>query len=162
MRLIMVCGLPGTGKTTVAKKIADSTKSFVFNTDVLRKELFDDPDYSKREKELVYNLLFEMAGKFLMTAKNVVLDGTFYKKELRERGEELAEKMKSDFHVVEVVCEEKTVKERLVKRKGGVSDADYGVYLKLKKQFEPIKGKHAVIESGKKEDAQIKRFLKSI
>lgn len=164
MRLILVCGLPGTGKTTVAKKIADETGSFVFNTDIVRKELFEKPRYTDKEKELVYKLLFEMAEKFLKSAKNVVLDGTFYKKELRERVRKIARKAKSDFHVVEVKCEEKILKGRMGKRKKEKtpSDADFEVYKKIKKEYEPIRDKHFVVDTGKDWEKQIERFLKAI
>ena len=160
----MVCGLPGTGKTTVAEKIADKTKSFVFNTDIIRKELFERPKYTKREKLLVYDLLFEMTEKFLKSAKNVVLDGTFYKKELRKRMRKIAEKMKSEFHVVEVRCDEDILMERMGKRtkKQTPSDADFAIYKKIKKEFEPIREKHFVINTGKDWEKEIERFLKTI
>ena len=164
MKLILVCGLPGSGKTTVAKKIADKTKSFVFNTDILRKELFEKPAYTKKEKELIYNLLFEMAEKFLRSAKNVVLEGTFYRRDLRKRVKDLARKMNSDFHMVEVVCRERTIKERMEKRRKQKtsSDADFKIYKKIKKQFEPVREKHFVLRSGEKEDEQIAKFLKTM
>lgn len=164
MRLILVCGLPGTGKTTIAKYIADKTGSFVFNTDTVRKELFDKPKYTEKEKELIYNLLFEMAEKFLRSAKNVVLDGTFYKKELRARVRKMAESMKSDFHLVEVVCNERILKERMGKRKKEKtpSDADFGIYRKIRKEYEPIREKHFVIDAGKEWEKDIDRFLKTI
>ncbi|MEE9323010.1 MAG: nucleoside monophosphate kinase [Candidatus Aenigmarchaeota archaeon] len=164
MRLILVCGLPGTGKTTVAEKIADKTKSFVFNTDIIRKELFGKPKYTKKEKSLVYDLLFEMAEKFLKSAKNVVLDGTFYKKELRKRVKEMAKKTDSEFHVVEVRCDEEILKERMGKRtkQKTPSDADFEIYMKIKKEFEPVREKHFVVDTGKEWEKQIEGFLKTI
>ena len=113
MMLILVCGLPGTGKTTVAEKIADKTKAYVFNTDAIRKEMFKKPAYTDKEKKMVYDLLLEMSEKFLGVAKNVVLDGTFYKKELRDRVRDIAKRTGSAFHVVEVVCDETEVRERM-------------------------------------------------
>lgn len=49
LTLIIICGLPGTGKTTTAKKIAAKTNSVLLRTDVVRKEtgIFG---YSKKEK----------------------------------------------------------------------------------------------------------------
>jgi predicted kinase len=164
MMLIMVCGLPGTGKTTVAKKIADGTKSLVFNTDIIRKELFDKPKYTGKEKSLVYELLFDMAEKFLRSAKNVVLDGTFYKKEFRDRMREIAKRVNSDFHVVEVRCDERVLRKRMAERKGKKtpSDADFRVYRKVKREFEPIREKHFVVDTTEEWEKQIEKFLKTI
>ncbi len=149
MMLILVCGLPGTGKTTVAEAIAKKAKAAVLSTDILRKEMMNDPSYSATEKTMVYGMLFSMAEMMLKT-RNVVLDGTFYRKDLRDRAREIAAAAKSGFRMVEVVCDERLIRERLEKRKKthSASDADFAVYAKLKKAFEPIREKHAVIDTG--------------
>ncbi|NIO20207.1 MAG: AAA family ATPase [Candidatus Aenigmarchaeota archaeon] len=162
--LYIVCGLPGTGKTTMAKKIADHTKSFVLNTDIIRKRIMEDPKYTEHEKELVYKLLFDMAEKFLATGKNVILDGTFYRKELRERAKEIAKKTKNKFKIIEIKCSEeiirKVMKER--KKKKIASDADFAVYKKMKKVFEPIREKHLVLNTSKGFDQAVRKFKKGI
>lgn len=162
--LIIVCGLPGTGKTTLAKKIADETKSFLLNTDIIRKKMIYEPKYTEEEKSLVYKLLFEMAEKFLMTGKNVVLDGTFYKKDLRERAKEIAKKTKNKFRMVEVRCDEKIVRKGMKERskKESVSDADFEVYKKIKKQFEPIKERHMILDTTKGFNQAIQKFRERV
>jgi len=148
-KLILVCGLPGTGKTTVAELIAKKTNSRILSTDVIRKEMISLPSYAEQEKKMVYGMLFSMAEMMLRDSKNVLLDGTFYSKELRESARSVAKRTKSDFHLVEVVCDEKAVRKRLEGRKeaGSASDADFEVYKKIKKTFEPIKEAHAVIDT---------------
>jgi predicted kinase len=162
--LIIVCGLPGTGKTTLAKRIADETSSFLLNTDTIRKRVIYDPRYTEKEKEMIYELLFEMAEKFLLTGKNVVLDGTFYRKDLRERAGEIAEKAKSEFRVIEVRCREDVVRKMMKERrkKGSESDADFAVYRKLKKEFEPVREKHLVLDTSKGFDQAVGKFRKTI
>lgn len=163
-KLILVCGLPGTGKTTVAEAIAAKAKAYVLSTDVIRREVVDKPDYSENEKEMVYNLVFGMAQQMLGSSKNVLVDGTFYRKELRDKVKKIAASMKSELVIVEVICDENAVRERLAKRCKGccTSDADFSVYLKLKKSFEPIKEKHFTIDTGgewkKDVDAVAKKF----
>lgn len=149
--LILVCGLPGTGKTTVAEAIAKKTKSYLLSTDVMRKEIVEKPEYNKKEKEMVYGLIFSMAERMLQNSKNVVLDGTFYKKELRDKVREIADATKSKFQIVEVVCNDKIIRERLERRRKAcsASDADFAVYKKIKKVFEPIREKHSIIDTGK-------------
>jgi predicted kinase len=164
MMLTIICGLPGTGKTTLAKKIADETKSFLLNTDIIRKKLIYDPKYNEEEKSLIYNLLFDMAEKFLSTGKNVILDGTFYKKELRDRAKEIAKKTKNEFRIIEIMCEERIIRKvmRERKKKKSESDADFAVYKKIKKQFEPIKEKHLILDTTKGFDQAVGKFRKAI
>jgi predicted kinase len=164
MMLYIVCGLPGTGKTTMAKRIADETKSFLLNTDIIRRKIIEDPKYTEREKYMIYNLLFEMAEKFLVTGKSVVIDGTFYRKELRERAKEIAKKTKNKFRIVEVTCSEEIIRKGMKKRKkkGSVSDADFGIYKRIKKVFEPIKEKHLVLDTTKGFDQAVDKFRRSV
>ena len=147
--LILVCGLPGTGKTTVAEAIAKKKNARILSTDIIRKEMIGNPAYTDDEKDMVYHMLFNMAGMMLKDGRNVVLDGTFYKKELRDNVRELATKTKSELSIVEVVCDERVVRERLAKRCKTccASDADFAVYKKLKTSFEQIKKKHFTINT---------------
>lgn len=161
MKLILVCGLQGTGKTTVAEKIAEKTGALLFSTDAIRKDLISEPKYTEKEKKLVYGLMFDMAEKFLNTVKDVVLDGTFYRKVLRDRVRDLAKKTGSDFHLVEVVCSEETVKQRMRERekRKSLSDADFRVYKKTSKQFQPVKGKHITVDTDKDWNKQLERVF---
>lgn len=166
-KLILVCGLPGTGKTTVAEAIAKKAKARLLSTDVIRKEMISRPSYGKHEKDMVYGLLFSMAEMMLRDGKSVLLDGTFYRADLRKRAGEIAAKTKSEFRVVEVVCDEEKIRQRLDKRCSAAcascaSDADFAVYQKIKKIFEPISGKHAVIDTGKDWEKQIGAFAREI
>ncbi|MFB6177910.1 MAG: AAA family ATPase, partial [Halobaculum sp.] len=52
--LVVVCGPPGVGKTTVASEAADQVDGTVLRTDVVRKDLFPEPTYDEAETEAVY------------------------------------------------------------------------------------------------------------
>ena len=41
--IIIICGLPGVGKTTVAKELAPLVNAVILSTDKIRKELFSRP-----------------------------------------------------------------------------------------------------------------------
>lgn len=64
-RLVVVCGLPGTGKTTVATEVADRVGGRLLRTDVVRKDLVDDPDYTDAETRRVYDELLDRAERTL-------------------------------------------------------------------------------------------------
>lgn len=135
--LIIVCGLQGTGKSTVAQKVAQKTGAALLRTDVIRKELFPTPKYSAEEMEKVYEEMFQRA-KNMLTNNPVILDATFKTKKLREQARQLAMRSKVPHHLVHVTCDESVVKDRITKRENDASDARFEQYLHTKKEFEPI------------------------
>ena len=153
--LILVCGLPGTGKTTLAGRIAKEYSAIHLNTDIIRRKYLKERTYSEEEKKMIYEKLFSEAEKSLNEGKTVVLDGTFYKKELRNKATDIAEK----FTIIECVLDEKVLKERIGKRAmcNVASEANYDVYLKVKEQFEPIEQEHLVLDTSLPEEEQIEK-----
>jgi predicted kinase len=47
---VIICGLPGVGKTTLAKDLAPLINAVVLSTDRIRKELILKPIYKKKKK----------------------------------------------------------------------------------------------------------------
>lgn len=150
--LILVCGLPGTGKSTLANNLARKINATVLRTDVIRKELFKRPRYTEEEKKLIYDIVFLIAKYLLEKKNNVIIDGTFYKKKIRERIYDIGKKTESDLHVIECTCPENVIVERMKrrdKRGKNLSDADFQVYKRIKGEFEPISRKHITIDTNR-------------
>ncbi len=147
--IVIVCGLPGTGKTTVAKALAERLGAALIRTDVVRKEILQNITHSSEERLLVYELVFQAAQHRLQSGLDVVLDGTFFSKELRDEAANIARKYKTDLKIVECVCNEELAKKRLSLRKNDASDASLSVYEVEKGTFEPIKEKHVVADTSK-------------
>ena len=53
MAVILICGLPGVGKSAISKKLALRLKAVVLSTDKIRKELIKNPTYSSKEKKQI-------------------------------------------------------------------------------------------------------------
>jgi predicted kinase len=49
---VLVCGLPGAGKTSISMELAKLTNWFVLSTDKIRKELIPNPTYNVEEKRV--------------------------------------------------------------------------------------------------------------
>jgi predicted kinase len=149
--LILICGLPATGKSTVARRLAKALRAEVLRTDIIRKDLIKNPKYSEEEKKQVYSTVFLIADYLIKADVNVIIDGTFYRESLRNRAREIAKKRGKRFFLIETRCPEKTVLKRLEGRKRNLrslSDADVEVYYKIKDLFEEIEGEHIEIETG--------------
>src|SRR5437762_372033 len=115
--LILVCGLQGAGKTTVAKRIATIISALILRTDVIRKQMFEAPQYTDLEMQKVYDEMFLRARKLLHEKRTVVLDATFLKELNRNQAKELPEESESDFMVVLVQCDdEQVIKKRIGER----------------------------------------------
>ncbi|MFC7069518.1 AAA family ATPase [Halobaculum lipolyticum] len=137
-RLVVVCGLPGAGKTTVAEAAADRLGATLVRTDVVRKELFPEPTYTDEESRRTYEAVFERAGAALAAGEPIVLDGTFRRADRRDRARAVADDRGVPFRLVRVTCEEAVAKSRIRAREGDASDADVAVYDRLREEFEPI------------------------
>ncbi|MFB6197354.1 MAG: AAA family ATPase, partial [Halobacteriaceae archaeon] len=89
-RVIVVCGLPGVGKTTVSETIADRIDAPRLRTDVVRKDIIDEPAYTPAETRRMYLELVERARELVERDGQVILDGTFKNRDQRERVREMA------------------------------------------------------------------------
>lgn len=148
--LIIFSGLPATGKTTIARRVAKKIGAIILRTDVIRKELFPDPKYTDEEKKQVYNEMFLRAEKFLVKENVVILDANFYLQSLRGRARDVARQFGKKFIIVECVLDEKKVLGRMDVRisKGDASDANsIEIYRKIKSLWEPIRAQHIVIDT---------------
>ena len=158
--LYLVCGLPGTGKTAVAKELVSLTGGVILRTDEIRKRIFSSLQYTPEEKRHVYGAVFKTAESMLRMGMNVILDATFYKKTYRDAAGKVAERVGKKLAIIEVKCDEETVLERIGKRRGDLSDADRGVYKKIKGEWEPVTEKHHVIDISNRDwKEELKRIV---
>ncbi|WP_240729948.1 AAA family ATPase [Halalkalirubrum salinum] len=145
-QIVVVCGPPGVGKSTVAKRIADRLNADVFRTDVLRKQLFEDPEYTNNETDQTYKALFERMNAVVEDGRSAVVDGTFRTRTIRTRARKRAELQDVPFSLVNVTCDESVIKARIDQRED-VSDADFTIHKQIKSEFEPIEIPHLVIDN---------------
>ena len=71
MNLVIMCGIPASGKSTVAKLF----NSNIVSTDSIRKELFGDESIQGNGVE-VFSLAYSRIRNYLSLGENVVFDAT--------------------------------------------------------------------------------------
>ncbi len=72
--LILLYGMPGSGKTFFARQLAEQLTAAHVQGDRIRDELFESPTYSKEENHIVSSLMSCMAGEFLHAGISVIFD----------------------------------------------------------------------------------------
>ncbi len=70
---ILIMGLPGAGKTTLAKEIVPTMKAKWLNADQIRKE-FNDWDFSSEGRKRQAKRMADLAEKFKLDGKIVIAD----------------------------------------------------------------------------------------
>ena len=164
--IVLFCGLPGVGKTSLANEFAPLINAIVLSTDKIRKEVISKPKYTKEEKRLIYDVML-LVARYLHDAAgiNCILDATFStEKSRRTTIEKLVNVSSDQIYIVECICPEDVVITRLKARKGDYSDADIDIYRKMKQLYEPVKEmeKHIVIDTSqdpKMNAEQIKTWI---
>ena len=143
--VVIVFGLPGTGKSYFASRLADLINAAYINSDRLRKELLATRTYSDKEKEIVYREILEKTKRAINENTNVVLDATFYKNDIRNR---LLEEIKNSAEIsfIEIRANEDIIMQRLQKERP-YSEADVEVYKLIKQQWEPLNAPHLILSS---------------
>jgi len=135
--LIMVMGLPGSGKSFFAKRFAEELGAEYISSDALRNKMGLRGKYLPENKNTVYQQMAETAKDLILKSKCVVLDATFFQKKFRKLIYSIAEAAGSPLYLIMVQADENIIQQRLsVPRKD--SEADHSVYLKIKDQFEPL------------------------
>jgi aminoglycoside phosphotransferase family enzyme/predicted kinase len=131
--LVLVGGLPGTGKSTLARGLAGAGFEVV-RSDVVRKELAagvsGDELYSPEWLERTYAECLRRAEGLLFQGRRVIVDATF--REDRRRHQFLTAAKGLGVPGLLLVCEAppEVVRGRLAARTGDPSDADWTVYQK--------------------------------
>ena len=162
-RAIIVCGTPGSGKTTYAKQLAAERAATLLDIDTATERLVkvglaesghspDDRDsgYFKRTyREPIYQALFDIARENL-AFNDVVIAGPFTK-EIRDPGwpEGLSNRLGAPVEVHYVQCDAEIRKQRLLAR-GDARDRaklkDWYNYIQYYGNEEPPAFEHILVE----------------
>jgi aminoglycoside phosphotransferase family enzyme/predicted kinase len=160
VRLALVGGLPGTGKTTLGGALADQFGAVLLSSDRLRKELaglsptepapsiYGQGLYTANSTDAVYAQLLHRAGKLLSRGESVVLDASWIHARHRVAAEELARRTHSD--LVRLQCHTPTdlAAERLTSRGPTTSDATAAIARAMSAASDPWPDAIPVCTSG--------------
>ena len=144
--LIIVSGLPGSGKSFFARRLSALLDAGYINSDATRRAMNAMGRYAFEDKLNVYEEMAKRAGESLRRGRVTVVDATFYRHEMRDIFLTLGTLLHQPTCYIEVQADEALIRERLAKPRAD-SEADYAVYQQLKLQYEDTHHPRLVLKS---------------
>jgi predicted kinase len=166
--VVIMAGLPGTGKSTLARALALRVAGAVLDKDIIRAALFTPAyvEYSRAQDDFCQEIMLQAAAYLLgrNLSVHIFLDGrTFSRRYQRERVIEFCSQLKSGWAILECVCSEQTALARLekaaVERSHPATNRTPDVYHQIRKAWEPIDCSKVVIDTEGSLDSCVERAM---
>ena len=152
--LIIMAGLPGTGKSTVARRLAHRLGAAILSKDVVRHAVFppDLIEYSTEQDDFVIDMLLQ-AATYIWSRhpeKTIILDGrTFSRASQRQHVINFAEQANQRWRIIECICADDVAKSRLAEPDPThpAGNRTPALYDEVKARWEPIAEDHIVVRT---------------
>ncbi|MFP4094258.1 MAG: AAA family ATPase [Cyclobacteriaceae bacterium] len=158
--IIIVMGLPGSGKSFFASHFAKALQAAYLSSDQIREEMKLRGRYSEEVKMKVYREMMRRATAELANFPILILDASFSKKKYRELARELADKTGEELHFIEMKADEEEIRQRVAQSRK-YSEADEDVYQKMKQQYEKLSEEHLTLNSSRYDVQKLIKKAKS-
>jgi predicted kinase len=166
--VVIMAGLPGTGKTAVARALAERLPGAVLDKDIIRAALFlpAQVEYSRVQDDFCQEIMLQTAAYLLgrNSSTYVFLDGRpFSRRYQRERVIELCSQLRTRWAILECVCSEQTALARLekavVERSHPATNRTPELYHQIQKAWEPIDQPKLVIDTEASLESCVERAM---
>jgi predicted kinase len=158
-RLILLCGIPGSGKTTVGRALGPRLERCVhIQTDAIR-GMLGKAEYTPGESRFVYEAATSVAEQALRHKYDVILDATFPREEYRRAALSRLAELFGDWVVVWVRCDPMVAYKRNAER---TEKVPLESFVRLWRSFDPPRGALVIDSQATAPDEAAARILASI
>jgi hypothetical protein len=165
--LIIVSGLPGSGKSYFCRQLSQKFPLLILETDQLRKRLFSPPTYTGRENARLFQACHRLIERLLKKGIPLTFDATNLEERHRERFYHIAEQTEAKLIIVRIKASPKVIAQRLESRAKQVnsedySDADGKVYQRMKSKEERIARPHFTVDTSEDLTPAIAKIIREV
>ena len=153
--LVVVSGLPGSGKSYFGRQLARRTPLAVVESDAMRCALFGSPTHSGSESARLFRACHALIEDLLRRDISVLFDATNLVEHFRERLYNIAHRTGAKLILVHVEAPEDVIAHRLSQREAGnadsedISTAGLDVYRRMAPRVEPIRRNHYALDTSR-------------
>lgn len=145
--LILLSGLPGSGKTTFAHALSQQISVEHIESDAIRRALAPNPTYSPTESGAVFAHVEELARVALESGRHALVDATNLTNRDRRRFLKLANHLGARVVAIRVTAPDSVIRERLRNPRAGFSQAGLDTFERMKDRPQPFALPSIVIDS---------------
>jgi predicted kinase len=144
--IVLMAGLPGTGKTTLARELAHRTQGALLGKDEIRASLFApvDIEFSVEQDDFVMEVMLD-AARFLLhktPTRKIFLDGRPFSSRYQiDRVLGFGLELGQPCTIIECTCSDESARRRLDLERDPshlAHNRTFTLYLEVKARFEPI------------------------
>lgn len=167
--IVIMAGLPGTGKSTLAQALVQRLPGAVLDKDAIRAALFHPPhvEYSAAQDDFCQEIMLQTAAYLLAkdAGLHVLLDGrTFSRQYQRERVIAFCARVGTSWALLECICAEQTALQRLAeaveRRSHPAANRTPDLYQQIRETWEPIALPKLVIDTDANLESCVERALR--
>ena len=165
--LIIVSGLPGTGKSYFSRRLAERLPALIVESDALRRALFPTPSHSPEESRRLFQASHLLIAQLLKEGIPIIMDATNLEERHREPLYHIADQASAKLIIVRVKAPPEVVRQRLEGRREGIdprdkSRADWEVYRRMKGQVERIGRHHFIVDTSHDITPAIDKIVRAV
>jgi predicted kinase len=163
--LVVISGLPGTGKSYFSKRLAERMPFLVLESDTLRKLLFITPNYNSQESSQLFQTIHLLLRELLKKGIPIILDATNLSERFREHLYGIVDRLDVKLILVRVEAPPGVVYQRLQSRMAdskNESDADWSVYRRMLPSVDRIRRNHYVVDTSQDINPVVEKIVREV
>ena len=150
--LILLAGLPGTGKTHFARELANRVPLLILESDRLRKVLAPQPVYTAGESARLFSACHLLIEEYLAQGRRVLFDATNLTEKFRQPIYKITRRASCPLVLMRFTAPREVVRRRLGERVAGMhpedySDAGWQIYCRMAPHEEDVQRQHFNVDT---------------